>query len=166
MLASLAVKGDIIGSFTYEGTRRDDPNDTVPHELRRDLRGLHVFCAWLNHTDAKGGNTLNAVVEEDGIRFVRHYLIDFGAILGSDSDRAKDARFGHEFIFAEPSKALKAIAGLGLYSPAWERVNPGVDSPPACGRSQAGNEIAQNGKRPTGSGARRRCPSFPAESLD
>ena len=122
LLASLAVKGDIIGSFTYEGTRRDDPNDTVPHEIRRDLRGLHVFCAWLNHTDAKGGNTLNTVVEEEGIRFVRHYLIDFGAILGSDSDRAKDARFGHEYIFPEPAKALKAIAGLGLYSPAWERV--------------------------------------------
>ena len=45
-----------------------------------------------------------------------------GAILGSDSDRAKDARFGHEYIFPEPAKALKAIAGLGLYSPAWERV--------------------------------------------
>jgi len=136
LLASLAVKGAPIGPFRYEGTRRDDPNDVVPHDLRRDLRGLYVFCAWLNHTDSKAGNTLDAVVEENGIKFVRHYLIDFGAILGSDSDMPKNARFGHEYIFPDRSEALKAIASLGLYTRDWER----ADSPShlkAVGRFEA-----------------------------
>jgi len=66
-----------VGPFRYEGTRSDDPNDIVPHEARRDLRGLFVFCAWLNHTDAKAANSLNALVQEDGVTFIRHYLIDF-----------------------------------------------------------------------------------------
>jgi len=123
LLASLAVQGEPIGPFRYEGTRADDPNDTVPHDVRRDLRGLYVFSAWLNHTDSKAGNTLDVVVEEKGVRFVRHYLIDFGATLGSDSDMPKNARYGHEYIFPEGSKAIKSIASLGLYSPDWERAH-------------------------------------------
>jgi hypothetical protein len=120
LMASLAIPGELIGPFRYEGTRSDDPNDIVPHERRRDLRGLQVFCAWLNHTDSKSENTLNTIVEENGTHYVRHFLLDFGAILGSDSDMAKDARFGHEYIFPEAGKALKAMMSLGLYSPDWE----------------------------------------------
>ena len=95
--ASLAIPGKDLGPFRYEGTRSDDPNDLIPHEDRRDLRGLFVFCAWLNHTDAKAANSFNALVQEDGVSFVRHYLIDFGSAFGSDGDAAKDARFGNEY---------------------------------------------------------------------
>ncbi|MBM3811326.1 MAG: hypothetical protein FJW20_06785 [Acidimicrobiia bacterium] len=45
--ASLYLPGKPLGPFKYYGTRRDDPNDVTPHEHRRDLRGLSVFCAWL-----------------------------------------------------------------------------------------------------------------------
>src|SRR5215831_7280884 len=50
-LASRWVSGDLVGPFNYKGTRSDDPNDIVPHENRRELRGLRVFAAWLNHTE-------------------------------------------------------------------------------------------------------------------
>jgi hypothetical protein len=122
VVASLAIGGEKIGPFRYEGTRQDDPNDVVPHENRRDLRGLYVFSAWLNNTDAKAGNTLDTIVQEGGIRFIRHYLIDFGSALGSDGDRPKDARFGHEYMLLPPTQAIKQIFKLGLVPSPWEKV--------------------------------------------
>lgn len=119
--ASLAVPGKSIGPFRYEGTRSDDPNDLIPHEERRELRGLFVFCAWLNHTDAKSANSQNAIVQEGEVTFVRHYLIDFGSAFGSDGDIVKDARFGNEYQIPTLGKALRSLFGLGFYSPKWER---------------------------------------------
>ncbi len=121
-LASLSVPGDIIGPFRYFGTRRDDPNDIVDHEDRRDLRGLYVFAAWLNHTDSKSINSLDSVIEEDGRRFIKHFLIDFGAILGSDSFEAKSPRAGNVFLFDWTSSAEQFLS-LGFYVPSWMRAN-------------------------------------------
>jgi hypothetical protein len=119
-LASLYVEGELLGPWLYHGTRSDDPNDIYPHEHRRDLRGLYVFAAWLNHYDATSLNTLDTVVEENGRRFVRHYLIDFGSMLGSSGIGARDPRngyvFQHDFDFA-----LKQLLTLGISAPAWQR---------------------------------------------
>jgi hypothetical protein len=122
LIASLAVDGESIGPFRYEGTRSGDSNDIVPHENRRDLRGLYVFSAWLNNTDAKAGNNLDTMVEENGKRFIRHYLLDFGSALGSDGDAPKDARFGHEFMLPTPTETARQILMLGLATKEWERV--------------------------------------------
>ncbi|MBK9168042.1 MAG: hypothetical protein IPM24_11320 [Bryobacterales bacterium] len=121
LLASLALPGRPAGPFRYRGTRSDDPNDLIPHEDRRDLRGLHVFCAWLNHTDAKSINSLDILVEEDCRRFVRHYLIDFGAAFGSDSDMLKNPRYGHAFILPDGGEVWRGILNLGLVAVPWER---------------------------------------------
>lgn len=121
-LASLYVEGDILGPWSYDGTRSDDPNDIYPHEHRRDLRGLYVFAAWLNHYDATSLNTLDTVVEEDGARFVRHYLIDFGSILGSSGVGARDPRNGFVYQY-DFGFAWKAALSLGLYAPRWQRID-------------------------------------------
>jgi hypothetical protein len=123
VVASLAIEGENVGPFRYEGMRADDPNDIVPHENRRDLRGLYVFFAWLNNTDAKASNTLDTVVEQNGIHFIRHYLIDFGSALGSDGFAPKDPRFGHEYMLATPTDALKQILTLGVIPAPWERAH-------------------------------------------
>jgi hypothetical protein len=121
-LASLAVEGAPIGPFRYYGTRKDDPNDVVPHQMRRDLRGLYVFAAWLNHTDSKSINSLDTVVEEAGLKYIRHYLIDFGAILGSDSFEAKSPRAGNVFLYDFKPAAWQFLS-LGFYVPAWMRAH-------------------------------------------
>ncbi|MCZ6751328.1 MAG: hypothetical protein O7E51_05800, partial [Acidobacteria bacterium] len=103
-------------------TRSDDPNDIVPHEHRRDLRGLFVFFAWLGHNDAKSLNSLDTLVEENGVRYIKHYLIDFGASLGSDSFTAKSPRAGNEYLFAWKAATLQAFT-LGFYVPRWARAH-------------------------------------------
>ena len=123
IVASLAIEGENVGPYEYQGVRRDDPNDTVPHEDRRDLRGLYVFAAWLNDTDMKPTNTLDTIVTEKGVRFIRHYQLDFGNSLGSDGDAPKDARLGHEFVLPTPTAALEQILTMGVLSAPWERTH-------------------------------------------
>jgi len=83
VVASKALPGKPIGRIRFIGTRPDDPNDIVPHEDRRELRGYGVFAAWLNHVDAKAINSLDTLVIENSRSVVRHHLIDFNAALGS-----------------------------------------------------------------------------------
>ena len=123
MMASLKIEGEPIGPFYYEEMREDDPNDMVLHENRRDLRGLHTIFAWLNNTDARAGNTYDVMVQDNGVAFIKHYLVDFGSALGSDGDSPKDARLGHEFMIATPHEALGSIATLGLVPRRWEHIN-------------------------------------------
>ncbi len=80
--AGKLLPGTVIGSFRYEGTRSDDPNDLVPHQHRRELRALRVFGAWTNLVDLKAGNTIDTLVEENGRALVKHYLQDVGSSLG------------------------------------------------------------------------------------
>lgn len=121
-IASRYLDGKDIGEFRFFGTRSDDPNDTVPHEHRRDLRGYRVFCAWLNHDDSRAVNTLDMLVEEDGVRFNKHYLIDFGSTLGSATSRANSPRAGNEYLFSW-KPPIAQLATLGLYVPRWARAD-------------------------------------------
>jgi len=135
MIASRAVPGAPLGPFRYKGARGDDPNDLVPHQNRRDLRGLFVFCAWLNHTDAKSINSLDTLVNEGGRQYIRHYLIDFGSAFGSDSDMPKNARFGNRYVIPSSGEVVRGILNLGLIAEPWERADyPNI---PAVGRFEA-----------------------------
>jgi len=133
-LASLYVKGEPVGPFFFHGVRADDPNDKILHEHRRELRGLYLFSAWLNHTDSKSGNTLDVVVEGTGVRHVRHYLIDFGATLGSATHEAKSPRQGHENLI-DMKPALVQFFTLGLHVPKWARTE--LSDSPAVGAFEA-----------------------------
>lgn len=115
--ASLALPGKPIGPPRYYGTRADDPNDTVPHEHRRDQRGLHVPVAWVAHDDSRAINNLDIVAEDNGVKFVKHYLLDFGSTLGSASQKANSPRSGVYFFDWKESAAI--LFSLGLYVPYW-----------------------------------------------
>jgi hypothetical protein len=121
----------LIGPYQLFGTRTDDPNDLVPHEHRRDLRGLQVFSAWLNHTRMDSLHTFDIVVQAPGEPpHIRHYLFDFTGTLGSGVTGPKAVWEGRDPIYGQDT-ALHNIAGLGIYTPAWMRAKyPGL---PAVG---------------------------------
>jgi hypothetical protein len=121
-IASLYLKGKPVGPFRYYGTRTDDPNDIVPHEHRRDLRGLRLFAAWVNHNDSKSLNSLDTLVEEDGLKYIRHHLIDFSAVFGAEAFQPKSPRAGYVPLFDWPSSA-KNFFTLGLYTPGYLRAH-------------------------------------------
>jgi hypothetical protein len=122
VVASKALAGKPVGPFLYADTRSDDPNDVVPHEHRRELRGLRVFAAWTNHVDTKAINSLDTLVTENGRAVVRHHLIDFGSTMGSASLKPREYDEGHEYI-ADPGRTLKGIVSLGLYIPSFHFID-------------------------------------------
>lgn len=122
VLASKVLKGKAKGPFAYVGLRSDDPNDIIPHEHRRELRGLRVIASWINHWDLKEQNTLDMYVEEDGRKFLRHFLIDFGSSLGGGKTPTEYFH-GREFAF-DKANVFKEIFTLGLYVTPDEKTAP------------------------------------------
>ena len=116
--ASLFLAGKPMGPFRYHGVRSDDPNDVIPHEHRRELRGLSIFCAWLGHDDSRAINTQDMLVEEGGVRYLRHHLIDFGSTLGSASNGINSPRSGFEYI-VDFGAGFRQLATLGFWPPSW-----------------------------------------------
>ena len=132
VLASRFADGEPRGNFRYYGTRPDDPNDIVPHEHRRELRGARVFAAWLNHDDSRGVNSLDFLTTEQGRKYIRHYMFDFGSILGSGTVFAQRHRAGNEYIL-EWKPGWLTLASLGLYTRPWMHIEY-PDVPPSIGR--------------------------------
>jgi hypothetical protein len=120
--ASRAIPGKGIGPYRYHGVRRDDPNDFVPHEHRRDLRGLAVVSAWIGHDDSRAINTYDAIVEENGAKFIKHYILDLGSTLGSGTQKANSARSGGEYVFGWNQSAAQLFS-LGLVVPSWSKAH-------------------------------------------
>ena len=133
-LASRYVPGKVVGQYRYTGTRPDDPNDIYPHERRRELRGLRVFAAWLNHDDARSINSIDTYVEENGRHYIRHYLQDFGSNLGSGSTSAQQPRGGNEYLI-ERDKIGKGLISFGLWTRDWTKVRYPAD--PSLGNIEA-----------------------------
>jgi hypothetical protein len=121
VLASRLLPGTILGGFKYYGTRPDDPNDVIPHEMRRELRALQVFAAWTNLVDVKALNTMDTLITIDGKSRVRHYLLDVGSTFGIGANGPREWFEGYENMF-QRDKALKRAATLGLYIQPWQTV--------------------------------------------
>lgn len=108
------------GYMDFDGRRKSDPDDLIPHEDRRSIRALRVFGSWLNHYDLRKGNTLDAIEVEDGRTLVKHYLIDFGSTLGSAADHPKVPVAGYEHI-VDWFKIGEAIPRFKMVEEPWEK---------------------------------------------
>lgn len=114
------LEGESLGPWSYEGTRADDPNDVVPHQLRRDVRGLYLLAAWTGHIDSRQENTLSTWMQvTPDLGYVRHNLIDFGDAFGVTHDGAATSRrLGHDHFFNLTTIGIDLLT-LGLVDRAW-----------------------------------------------
>jgi hypothetical protein len=128
-LASRFLDGTWLGGHLVEGTRPDDPNDRIPHELRRDLRGAQALYAWLDHGDIKEDNFLDMWVTDpaDPSRhYIKHYLIDLGLTLGAMGATAFDPRRSFSYAF-DATEMVASLASAGAAIRPWEsRIDPHV----------------------------------------
>ena len=132
--AGRLLPGKVLGPFRYDGTRPDDPNDTVPHQHRRELRALRVFGAWTNLTDLKAGNTLDTLVEAGGRSIVKHYLQDVGSTFGIGANGPHDWDEGFEY-FYEGDATLRRLGSLGFALSPWQTTP--YTTYPSVGRLEA-----------------------------
>jgi hypothetical protein len=137
VVASRFIDGSVIGPYRFYGTRSDDPNDVIPHEHRRELRGLRLFSAWTNHDDSRAQNTQASLVEADGKRHVRHWLIDFGSMFGAGDVDLQVPKVGRDYWFA-PAEVLKGLMSFGFHVPKYREVEwPNYPKYEAVGRWEA-----------------------------
>ena len=120
VVASKLLEGEALGPFLFAGRRKDDPNDNINHNHRRELRGYKVIAAWLNNNDVKANNTLDMYVEKDDKYFVKHYMLDFGTSLGSSGYGVGGRSRGHKGTF-DLGNMLKKTLSLGLWVERWEK---------------------------------------------
>jgi hypothetical protein len=135
MSASEWLPGRPLGPFRYEGVRRDDPNDVIPHEDRRDLRGARLIAAWLNHFDAREQNTMSVWLSADpddpdaSPGHVRHYYLDLGDCFGSQwAWDGISRRLGHAY-YLDFAYVAADFLTLGFIVRPWDRarVRPGQE---------------------------------------
>jgi hypothetical protein len=119
--ASQFLPGKPLGPFRYEGTRSDDPNDIIPHQNRRELRGARLLAAWINHADTREQNSLDVWVKDGGRNYIRHYYLDFGDSFGGRwSSDAMSRRIGHSYYF-DIGHVGQDFLTLGLLPRPWFR---------------------------------------------
>ena len=132
--ASRYLGGRPLGPFRYYGTRSDDPNDVIPHENRRELRGLRLFAAWTNHDDTRAHNTQDSWVEQDGGHYIRHHLLDFGSTFGSGSVDLQLPNLGYHY-WLDMDEVRRNLVSFGFHTPKYRTVRwPNFPEYEAVGR--------------------------------
>jgi hypothetical protein len=122
VLVSHWLSGKPIGGHPFEGVRVDDPNDRIPHELRRDLRGLYALFAWLDHVDIHEGNVLDMWVADPADperHYVKHYWVDYGIGLGFGAAKNREPRYGYEF-YVDFAGITRSLVSFGTVGRSWE----------------------------------------------
>jgi len=128
LVASNWLPGRALGPFKYTGTRADDPNDVIPHEDRRELRGQRVLAAWLGHFDSREQNSMNTWVsldpkdEDASPGYVKHWIIDLNDLFGSEWDwESLSKRIGFSYYF-DGGDVFEDFVTLGIPKRPWDRV--------------------------------------------
>lgn len=121
--ASRIIEGLPVGEAPEKGVREDDPNDWFPHEDRRSLRGLRVFCALTNMVDISADNLLDIYVGMENKGYIKHYIVDFDDAFGTHAARNDQlwAGFNHLFSLKE---IIRNLVTAGFVIEDWETLEP------------------------------------------
>ena len=125
-IASRWLPGRLLGPFTYEGIKDDDPGDVVAHEDRRDLRGARILAAWTDHFDSREQNSMTSWLADDSRDLdsspglVRHYYLDLGDCFGSEWTDGIWRRIGHAYYF-DIGYILEDLFTFGTLERPWDR---------------------------------------------
>lgn len=126
--ASRWLDGTPLGPFRYVGVRDDDPNDAIPHDDRRELRGSRLLAAWLNHWDAREQNSMDMWIALDHEHprsspgYVRHYILDTSDVFGQTvNPHELGSRLGFTYVF-DVGDLLVDLVTFGALEHAWDRV--------------------------------------------
>jgi hypothetical protein len=76
--------GADLGPTFASGTRRDDPNDRVPHRDRRTLRALGMVAGWLRLLRLDPEHLRDVYVGKPGRGHVVHFIVGLHGALGAD----------------------------------------------------------------------------------
>lgn len=135
LVASRWLDGKPLGPFQYEGVRKDDPNDVVPHEDRRELRGQRLLAAWLGHFDAREQNSMTTWMArkpdapDSSPGYIRHWIIDLNDCFGSEwAWDEVTKRINHSYYFDGGAIAYDYLT-FGIPERPWDRarrVNEGA----------------------------------------
>jgi hypothetical protein len=121
-LASRWIDGRILGWFDYLGRDKNDANDRIAHEDRRELRGFGVWAAWVDDVDTFENNTLDSYVGEPGRGHVIHYQQDVGKVFGVFATLPVPYWMGLESYFSA-DRIFASFATLGLVPRPWHRLD-------------------------------------------
>lgn len=132
-LASKFLAGESLGGHPPEGVRDDDPNDVIPHEHRRDIRGRYLMFSWLDHTDIKDDQFVDTWMEDPRDpkkHYVEHYLVDFGKSLGAEGWLQRVESDGYQYASFDFAHFFMGLVSLGAWVRPWETIKdpliPGV----------------------------------------
>lgn len=128
MGASAWIPGRVLGPYRYDGTRDDDPNDVIPHQERRELRGSRLLAAWIDRVDARDANTLDTWIADDAKRpesspgHVVHYTLDTSDALGPEYGQpVVNRRLGFAYVWDWGEMATDFVT-LGVLRRPWDEM--------------------------------------------
>lgn len=128
LVAAKWLPGRTIGPFRFEETRYDDPNDVIPHEDRRELRGQRILSAWLAHFDSREQNTMNTWVSanpkdpDSSPGHIRHWIIDLNDCFGSEwAWDLLTKRINTSYYF-DAGHIMRDLFTFGLVERTWDKI--------------------------------------------